>query len=104
MGKKASINDNYYEDTTTTARPQNTYTSTSGWIQYKGQEGWVCPKCGRVNAPWIATCPCYDDKGYTMTWTGQFTADPCKGCSNNPINGGSGICHCTLGLKNKVSC
>ena len=20
--------------------------------------GWVCPKCGSVNAPWSATCPC----------------------------------------------
>lgn len=20
--------------------------------------GWVCPKCGCVNAPWSATCPC----------------------------------------------
>ena len=24
---------------------------------------------------------------------------PCDGCSNNPKNGGSGICHCTLGQK-----
>ena len=22
---------------------------------------------------------------------------PCADCKNNPINGGSGICHCTLG-------
>lgn len=22
---------------------------------------------------------------------------PCSGCRNNPANGGSGICHCTLG-------
>ena len=22
----------------------------------------------------------------------------CKHCSNNPANGGSGICHCTLGV------
>lgn len=24
---------------------------------------------------------------------------PCDSCNNNPKNGGSGICHCTLGLK-----
>ena len=22
------------------------------------QQGWVCPKCGRVNAPWLPTCGC----------------------------------------------
>jgi hypothetical protein len=28
-----------------------------------------------------------------------FTAsDACTGCTNNPKNGGSGICHCILGL------
>lgn len=24
---------------------------------------------------------------------------PCDTCSNNPKNGGSGICHCILGLQ-----
>ena len=24
---------------------------------------------------------------------------PCRKCSNHPSNGGSGICHCTLGLQ-----
>ena len=23
--------------------------------------------------------------------------NPCQNCSNNPVNGGSGICFCTLG-------
>ena len=30
------------------------------------RQGWVCPKCGRVNAPWIPTCGCT---------TPTFTAD-----------------------------
>jgi len=24
------------------------------------QTGWICPKCGRVNAPWIPSCNCTD--------------------------------------------
>lgn len=26
-----------------------------------------------------------------------FDSSPCKHCSNNPINGGSGFCNCVLG-------
>ena len=27
----------------------------------------------------------------------SFNSAPCRNCLNNPKNGGSGICHCTLG-------
>ena len=30
-------------------------------------QGWECPKCGRINAPWMPTCPCYQDKTKTFT-------------------------------------
>lgn len=33
---------------------------------------------------------------YTIN-TISDTPSPCQNCSNNPMNGGSGICHCTLG-------
>ncbi len=29
--------------------------------------------------------------------------DPCKNCSNNPDNGGSGVCFCTIPYFNKTS-
>ena len=32
-----------------------------------------------------------------------FEASPCVNCSNNPKNGGSGICHCILGGLGKVT-
>ncbi len=22
--------------------------------------GWICPRCGKANAPWVATCRCAD--------------------------------------------
>ena len=32
------------------------------------QYGWVCPLCGRANAPWISQCPCMP----TTTWSGPI--------------------------------
>ena len=26
--------------------------------QENGQSGWICPRCGKVNAPWVKSCDC----------------------------------------------
>lgn len=31
-----------------------------------GQEGWICPKCGKVHAPWVPSCEC-SNKNETLT-------------------------------------
>lgn len=31
-----------------------------------------------------------------------FNSDPCQRCRNNPKNGGSGFCNCTLGEKGRM--
>ena len=48
----------------TTTPPQTTATTaTVGTVtaesNYNTQYGWVCPKCGKVNAPWKDSCNCY---------------------------------------------
>ena len=38
------------------------------------QKGWECPRCGRINAPWLPCCSC--DKSTTCTtisWTQDTT-------------------------------
>lgn len=27
------------------------------------KEGWICPRCGKVNAPFIPSCDCKPDEG-----------------------------------------
>ena len=37
---------------------------------------------------------------YPTNYIKVDTVNPnCVNCSNHPVNGGSGICHCTLGLQ-----
>jgi hypothetical protein len=34
------------------------------------KEGWICPICGRVLAPWVPECQC---RGVTNTQTSNYT-------------------------------
>lgn len=31
-------------------------------------EGWVCPRCKRVNAPWVKECSCWPGTAITAIW------------------------------------
>lgn len=53
-----------------------TSTTTSQWQTYNpynAERGWECPRCGRINAPWVRQCDCSPS---TSTW-GKITVNPC---------------------------
>ena len=45
-------------------------TTSSYWPPnlYNAERGWECPRCGRINAPWVRQCDCSRDK-WTISWT-----------------------------------
>ena len=43
--------------------------------------GWICPVCGRVNAPWITKCPCSP---------ADIKLNPCTYCFHNVHDDGTG--------------
>ena len=37
-------------------------------------EGWLCPRCKRINAPWVSQCTC--NETITITTNTPVTGDP----------------------------
>lgn len=47
-----------------------TSTSTTWHCPYtqpKAEQGWECPRCGRINAPWKSQCDCVRNNYWTVT-------------------------------------
>ena len=64
-------------------------TTTSSWQSYKAEQGWECPRCGRINAPWVRQCDCSrnnNDGHHWGTWNmDELSADPWwKKVTGNP--------------------
>lgn len=58
-----TIDNNMY--TTKTISEANTLNQTK---PYNAERGWECPRCGRINAPWVRQCDC-SRNNWTVTWT-----------------------------------
>ena len=70
----------------TTAGTSTSTTTTSQWQTYnpyRAEQGWECPRCGRINAPWVRQCDCArsnwtittSDWTYKPTWWKEVTCD-----------------------------
>lgn len=63
-----------------------TSTSTTWQCPYtqpKAEQGWECPRCGRINAPWVRQCDCSrnnwtitSDWTYKPEWWKEITCNP----------------------------
>lgn len=58
-------------DTTTGTSTSTTYTYNN--LSYNAEKGWECPRCGRINAPWVRQCDCSPS---TSAWD-KITINPC---------------------------
>ena len=72
----------------------STSTTTSQWQTYnpyKAEKGWECPRCGRINAPWVRQCDCsrsyekwditWNKDDYTKPWWYDYKVT----CNGTPI-------------------
>lgn len=55
--------------TSTSTSTSYTYSNTS----YSAEKGWECPRCGRINAPWVRQCDCSRNDKWDITWTKDYT-------------------------------
>ena len=49
---------------TSTGETTSTYYTYSNH-SYNAEQGWECPRCGRINAPWVRQCDC--KRGWSIT-------------------------------------
>lgn len=59
---------------------------------------WTGERDGVVRVPFDL------DKHATITYNRINNISPCEYCSNNPKNGGSGICNCIMGSLGQFTC
>ena len=62
-------------DNTTSTTTSTSYTYTPPSPKYQSEKGWECPRCGRINAPWVRQCDC-SPSSTTISWD-KITVNPC---------------------------
>lgn len=60
------------DSTTGTSTSTTTASQWQTYNRYKAEQGWECPRCGRINAPWKSTCDCSGKTYWYPTWEGPY--------------------------------
>ena len=55
-------------DTTTSTSTSTTASQWQTYNHYRAEQGWECPRCGRINAPWVRQCDCSRSDRWDITW------------------------------------
>ena len=57
-------------DSTANTSTSTTTSQRQTYNHYNAEQGWECPRCGRINAPWVRQCDC-SRSNWTITsdWT-----------------------------------
>lgn len=58
-------------NSTTGTSTSTTYTYSNP--SYSAEKGWECPRCGRINAPWVRQCDC-NRNNWSITWKDNSTS------------------------------
>lgn len=58
-------------NSTTGTSTSTTYTYSNS--SYSAEKGWECPRCGRINAPWVRQCDC-SRSNWSITWKDSGTS------------------------------
>lgn len=61
-------------DSTTGTSTSTTASQWQTYNHYNAEKGWECPRCGRINAPWVRQCDC-SRSNWTIT-TSDWTYKP----------------------------
>ena len=71
------------------------------------QQGWICPKCGRVNAPWLPTCGCVSSQTSGNSYLlkiNSISQDSHEIAKDELQNDCSGCRHYTDGMISETVC